>query len=55
MDVAFDPCDACGVRSYVWVLIGTHELSYCAHHGTKYMPRLLEVGKVHDLRYLITA
>lgn len=39
----FEPCDACRAKSYVWVCTakgGT--LTYCAHHATKYMAKLIE-------------
>lgn len=55
MDPEYDPCDRCGSRSYVWVTSGDAQLSYCAHHGTKYMTGLLEFGSVLDLRYMVEA
>lgn len=51
----FDPCDACGVRSFVFVdMPGELTLSYCSHHYEKYRAGLEEVAvRIEDLRHLI--
>jgi len=52
----FIPCDACGVRSYVSVLLTTgQELTYCSHHGTLYWDQLNRIGLVDDYRDKILA
>lgn len=52
VECAKDTCDTCGAEAYVWADIEGHaSLAYCAHHGTKYMARLLEQARVViDLR-----
>lgn len=47
VEVPTDTCDACGVPAFVYVQLRTGgTLAYCGHHGTEYMPRLVEVALV---------
>ena len=48
-DDAFVACDACGMRSYFFVLLASGlELSYCGHHGREYTPGLRAKGAIID-------
>lgn len=51
----FDPCDACGVRSFVFVdMPGELTLSYCGAHFRGYEEKIREVAvHIEDLRHLI--
>lgn len=41
---AADRCDRCGAQSYVRVTLPTGgALSFCAHHGREYAPKLREL------------
>ena len=41
----YEPCDACGARSYVFIILNNLlELAYCAHHGTRFLPELQKVA-----------
>ncbi|HEY2043791.1 MAG TPA: hypothetical protein VGH11_14025 [Jatrophihabitans sp.] len=41
---AADRCDRCGAQSYVRVTLPAGgELSFCAHHGREYAPKLREL------------
>lgn len=55
-DPEFEPCDACGVRSYVFIeLQDGRELSYCGSHFRKFENALTNMGAhILDLRYAIT-
>lgn len=58
IEVTTDTCDGprCGARAYVYVQINGHELSYCGHHGSLYLPKLTENAQVIvDLRHTIPA
>lgn len=46
-------CDAkkCGAEAFVFAEVNGKELTFCGHHGTEYMPKLMEQGMViADLR-----
>lgn len=51
----FVPCDACGVRSYVFAdLPGGLTLSYCNSHFRRYEDNLRKIAvSVEDLSYTI--
>lgn len=51
----FHPCDTCGQRSFVFVMLPSDlELSYCGHHGREYREALLHKGAIiDDLAHLI--
>lgn len=51
----FDPCDACGVRSFVFVdMPGELTLSYCGAHFRGYEEKIREVAvTIVDLRHMI--
>ena len=56
MELAFQPCDACGSRSYVFAQVGFGDstVSYCGHHASKYWENLnTQVRKIVDMRHLI--
>lgn len=59
IEVQSDECDACPadahVQAYVYVeLRNGGTVSYCAHHGTEYMPRLHELeATIIDLRHTV--
>lgn len=55
MPEEYSPCDACGVRSYVFATLRSGlELSYCRHHSIEYLPALIASGaKVIDLSYMV--
>jgi hypothetical protein len=41
---AADRCDRCGAQAYVRVTLPAgSELSFCAHHGREYAPKLREL------------
>lgn len=43
----FEACDRCGHRAYVVVTktgIRGGRLTYCGHHGTRYLPKLEATG-----------
>jgi hypothetical protein len=42
--IALDRCDRCGAQAYMHVAMPARgELMFCAHHGRKYTPKLLEL------------
>lgn len=46
---AFEPCDACGHRSYIAaVWADGRRLTYCVHHGLEYTPGLEAQGASVD-------
>ena len=56
-ELAFTPCDECGVQAYVHVTIDTGlSLTFCAHH---YQARAEQLAayteKVIDMRHLLHA
>lgn len=54
-ELEFEACDACGVRSYVFIeLPNSKELSYCASDFRRFEAKLVEMGAhILDLRYAI--
>lgn len=52
---AFTPCDKCGMRAYVHVVIDTGlPLSFCGHHADTYADALLAYTiRTIDLRHLL--
>ncbi len=52
-----DRCDACGSRVFVFAeLPDGGSLGYCGHHGSRFLPRLTEIGAtVIDLRHMVPA
>ncbi len=37
---AADRCDSCGAQAWVRALMGTTELLFCAHHGSRHIDAL---------------
>lgn len=62
VEVEWSECDACPYEAHVAAYVyADHDdwpvgISYCAHHGRKYIPGLIACGAtVIDLRYLLEA
>lgn len=54
VEVAADTCDRCGHRAFLYAELRTGSLAYCAHHGTAYLGRLIQLGaKIIDRRHLV--
>lgn len=59
VEVADDECDACPASAHVAAFLyaelpSGRSLSFCAHHGTEYLPGLIaQHATVVDLRHLV--
>ena len=52
--IGAETCDACGVRAYVFTMVGTTEMAWCGHHWREFEPKLRTVaGTIIDLRYAL--
>lgn len=50
----FEPCDKCGNRSYFIAIKDGLDLTFCAHHGSKFEPDLIAAGfHVDDQTHLL--
>ncbi len=46
---AADRCDRCGARAYIRARLHSGgELYFCAHHGRKHIPALVDRAEIHD-------
>lgn len=44
-----DRCDRCGAQAFFAAFFDAGELMFCAHHGRKYMPALVELAdEIYD-------
>ncbi|MCY7413545.1 MAG: hypothetical protein LH471_11000 [Salinibacterium sp.] len=46
---ALDRCDSCGAQAYIRVTLGSGDLLFCAHHGSKFKEKLFPTAlRWHD-------